>query len=106
MHALTVTLLSAASAEEAETLARTLVERRAAACVQIAPGITSHYVWQGQSCRTAEWLLFAKSTEEKWGAIEAIVREIHRYEVPEVVHVRAAGGLASYADWVRASVAS
>lgn len=92
------------SQREARRLARALVEQRAAACVNIVSGVESHYRWQDRLERAREWMLIIKTTATRRTAVETLVRELHSYQVPEIVFVNVAGGLAEYLDWVRESV--
>jgi periplasmic divalent cation tolerance protein len=85
----------------AEGLARALVEDRLAACVQMLPGMASVYRWQGAIERADEVLLLAKTWDDRLDALVATLRARHPYEVPEIMAVPAAGGLAAYLDWVR-----
>ena len=86
----------------ADRLAHELVEARLAACVQVLPGMTSTYRWQGAIERADEVLLLAKTWDDRLDALVATLRARHLYEVPEIMAVPAAGGLAAYLDWVRA----
>jgi periplasmic divalent cation tolerance protein len=86
----------------ADALARELVERRLAACVQVLPGVTSTYRWQGAIERADEVLLLAKTWDDRLDALVATLRARHPYEVPEIMAIPAAGGSAAYLDWVRA----
>ncbi|MDO4708736.1 MAG: divalent-cation tolerance protein CutA [Pseudomonadota bacterium] len=86
----------------AEQIASTLVEERLAACVNIVPGLTSIYRWQGRIARDTEWLLIIKTRSEKLDALRARLLALHPYELPELVAVQAADGLPAYLDWVRA----
>lgn len=70
---------------DAEGLARTLVERGVASCVNLVPGITSVYRWEGQIKSDAEQQLIIKTTRERLEALEAAIRELHPYDVPEFV---------------------
>lgn len=92
------------SAEIADALASALVERGAAACVNVVPGVTSIYRWQGEICRDAELLLLIKTTLEQAERLLKIVEEIHPYEVPEVLWTAVDQGSESYLDWLRQSV--
>lgn len=90
------------SHECAESIASALVEEHLAACVNIVPGLTSIYRWQGRIARDAEWLLIIKTRSEKLDALRTRLVELHPYELPELVAVQAADGLPAYLDWVRA----
>lgn len=87
--------------EDAERIARILVESRLAACVQIVGPIESVYRWKGQIETAAEWLCMIKSREESYGAIEQTIRSLHPYETPEIIAVAVAGGSRDYLDWLR-----
>ena len=87
-----------------ESLARILVEKRAAACVQIIPRIQSTYRWEGAIHTDEEALLVVKTLKSKLGEIGAILRESHPYELPELVFLPVADGLPEYLDWIRDSV--
>jgi periplasmic divalent cation tolerance protein len=89
----------------AERLAEALVARRLAACVNILPGLTSVYRWQGVVERSSEHLLLIKSTSDRYDALEAAIRELHPYELPEVIAVEAAAGLPAYLAWIAESTA-
>jgi periplasmic divalent cation tolerance protein len=86
----------------AETLARALVERRAAACVNLLAPCTSVYRWKGRVETTEEHPLFAKTTRDRYPVLERVVRELHPYELPEIIAVPLGGGLPAYLDWVAA----
>ena len=90
---------------DAERLARELVERSLAACVQIGPGVTSVYRWQGATEKSEERLLIIKSRRELFGAIEAAIKSRHPYEVPEIVALEVSAGHPPYLDWLAASTA-
>ena len=86
----------------AEHIARSLVDARLAACVNSMPGLVSTYRWQGEIERDDEWLLIIKTTTERLDALRARLLELHPYELPELIAVKAADGLAAYLDWVQA----
>lgn len=94
-----------AAGEVAASLARTLVERRLAACVNLLPGVRSIYAWQGEICDDAEVTLLIKTSATRMAALRAAICELHPYELPEVVAlpVDTAQSLAAYLQWVRAS---
>lgn len=84
----------------AGVLAAHLVEHRLAACVnQLAP-VHSVYRWQGQVEQATEVPLLIKTTRERYAAVEAAVRALHPYDVPELIGVPVEIGLADYLDWV------
>ncbi|MCL1818467.1 MAG: divalent-cation tolerance protein CutA [Spirochaetaceae bacterium] len=88
----------------AESLARILVEGRAAACAQIIPRIVSVYRWEGSVHTDEEALLVVKTLKSKLGQIRAILKENHPYELPELVFLPVTDGLQEYLDWIRDSV--
>jgi periplasmic divalent cation tolerance protein len=90
-----------ASKEDAERIAAALVERRLAACVQIVGPITSVYRWQGKTETSSEWLCVAKTQQSLYGQVEAAIRELHSYEVPEIVATPIVAGSENYLNWVR-----
>ena len=99
-----VVLCAVSGVEDAEFLARELVERRLAACVNIVPGVTSLYRWRGEVEKSDEVLLVVKTTAERFEALrEAIVAQ-HSYELPEVVSFEIRSGHAPYLAWLEESV--
>ena len=96
---------TAPSREEADRIAQTLVERRLAACVQIAGPVESHYRWKGALERSTEWLCLIKTRRANYAAVEAAIRANHSYEVPEIIACPIETGSASYLDWLRAETA-
>ena len=86
--------------DRAAGLARTLVEERLAACVNVHGPMMSTYRWQGRVEVEAERQLAIKTTRARRGALEARLRALHPYELPEFVVIDAAGSEA-YARWVR-----
>ena len=96
--------VTAPDAVTASRLARTLVDERLAACVQVLPGITSVYTWQGRVETADEHLLLIKSTRDLFDAICARVRSEHPYDTPEVVALPVHAIDPRYAAWLTASV--
>jgi periplasmic divalent cation tolerance protein len=88
-------------ADVAESLAEALVEARLAACVNILPGVRSIYQWQGRIERDAEALMLIKTTRARLDALVARIRELHPYDVPEVIAHPITAGHVSYLEWVR-----
>jgi periplasmic divalent cation tolerance protein len=99
-----IALSTASSHEEAERIARTLVERRLAACVNLIPNLTSIYRWQGAVESQSEILLLIKTSALSLPALEAALRELHSYQVPEFVVLSIESGSAAYLSWLTASV--
>lgn len=96
-----VVLVTAPDAEVAERLARTLVDERLAACVNAVPAVRSFYRWEGRVEDASEVLLVVKTRADRTAALAARVREIHPYELPEVLELPAVGGSPAYLDWLR-----
>jgi periplasmic divalent cation tolerance protein len=96
-----VVLMTAPDVETGEKLARALVEARLAACVNVVPGVRSIYRWQGEVQSEAEVLLVAKTRADRTAALTTRVRDLHPYDVPEVLELCAGGGHLAYLDWVR-----
>lgn len=99
-----IVFITAGDAAQAEELARGLVEARLAACVNIVPGVTSFYRWQGEMQKDQELLLIAKTRFDRLEALAKFVKERHSYEVPETIAVTVVGGNAAYLDWLTDSV--
>lgn len=90
-----------ASQAEAERLARALVERRLAACVQISGPINSIYHWQGKIEVSAEWRCEVKTLRSVYPAVESAIRALHSYDVPEILAVPLAAVSADYLAWLQ-----
>ncbi len=96
-------LLATTTAPERETadrIARALVERRLAACVQALGGLRSCYRWQGRVEEAEEVLLLIKTTERLFPRVGELLKELHPYEVPELVAVPIAAGSPDYLAWM------
>ena len=85
---------------DAQTIARALTENRLAACVQIIGPITSTYRWQGEIETAEEWLCLIKSRRDLYEALEEVIREVHPYDVPEILAVPVVAGSEDYLDWL------
>jgi len=84
----------------AENLARTLVEKRVAACVNILAPCRSVYRWKGQVEQEDEHPVLIKTTRDAYAALESAIRQAHPYELPEIVAVPIERGLPAYLDWL------
>jgi len=104
MSRLVQVITTTASCEEAERIARALVEGRLAACVQVLGPITSIYRWEGAVETSQEWRCEAKSREDLYDEVEKAIRRLHSYQVPEILAVPIAAGSADYLAWLNAAV--
>lgn len=95
-----VIFITASSEEEAKSIGDNLVEERLAACVNIVSGLRSLFVWKGEVCDEEEVFLMVKSRRKLIEKIVARVREIHSYEVPEVIALPVVGGSEDYFQWM------
>lgn len=96
-----VVLVTVGSRREGETIARQLVEEKVAACVNLLGPLRSTYWWQGAVEEAEEYLLVIKSRAGLLPALAERVRELHSYEVPEVLAVPVLGGSEPYLAWLR-----
>ena len=99
-----VVLTTAASAEEAARLGRTLVEERLAACATLLPGAQSIYRWRGEVEQTAETLLLLKTKAGRLPALQSRLKELHSYETPEFLVLSVESGSRDYLEWLTASL--
>jgi periplasmic divalent cation tolerance protein len=100
-----IVVLSACDSEEsAAGLARMLVERRLAACVNIVAGARSVYRWQGKIEEAGEWLLVIKSRRDLFAQVREAIAAEHSYEVPEVIALPVVEGSEAYLAWVDRSL--
>lgn len=98
-----VVLITAASREEADRIARRLVEDRLAACVNIVPQVRSLFVWEGRLSQEDEVLLVVKSRRTRFQQLTTAVKRLHSYSVPEIIALPVVMGSADYLRWVSES---
>jgi periplasmic divalent cation tolerance protein len=98
-HAVII-LVTAPDAETASAIGRALVEERLAACANVIPGLRSTFRWEGKVQEEAEVLMLVKARRADVQAISTRVRELHPYEVPEVVATDIVAGLDAYLEWI------
>ena len=98
-----VVLSTVARAEDGERIARELVTRGLAACVNLVPGLVSIYRWKGAVEREEERLLVIKTRRETFAALRDALVALHPYEVPEVIALPIIDGHAPYLDWLDAN---
>jgi len=101
-----VVLINAASAEQALEIARAVVEERLAACANIISPIRSIYRWHDAVQDETEHMMLVKTRAELFAKLELRVKELHSYEVPEIVALPIVEGAQSYLDWVFESTAA
>eukprot|EP00879_Flechtneria_rotunda_P005888 GHRR01006194.1.p1 GENE.GHRR01006194.1~~GHRR01006194.1.p1 ORF type:complete len:183 (+),score=52.40 GHRR01006194.1:129-677(+) len=97
---LLVVYVTAPNADVAEKIANKLVEQQLVACVNVLPGITSIYRWQGKVEKDSEVLMILKTQGALLDKLTAKVRELHPYDEPEVIGLPIIGGSPSYMQWV------
>ena len=99
-----VIVLTTITEEHADALARALIDERLAACVNVHAPMRSTYRWKGEVESDAERQLVIKTTANRIGALEAQLRKIHPYELPEFIVVRAEHASEAYEAWVAENV--
>lgn len=87
--------------KDAKRIAQEVVKKRLAACFQIVGPISSIYHWKGKVARSEEWLCLIKSRSELYKMIEKTIKEIHPYEVPEIIAVPIVKGSKDYLTWLK-----
>ena len=97
-------LCTCPDSQVAEQLATSLVEQSLAACINIIPGLTSIYRWQGKLEKGTEVLLLIKTIREHYAAVEAAIRQQHPYELPEIIAVTLDEGSSDYLRWITTSL--
>lgn len=96
-----IILVTTGSESEAEKIAHTLVEERLVACVNILSPVRSIYRWEGKVQDDREWLLIIKTRASHFAAVEARVKALHSYQVPEVIALPVVDGSEKYLGWIK-----
>jgi periplasmic divalent cation tolerance protein len=99
-----VVVTTVGTEEQAYLIAREIVARRQAACVNILPGIRSIYRWKGKICKDGELMLLVKTLEGEFDGVAATIRELHSYELPEILSFNVSHGERGFLDWIAGSV--
>ena len=99
-----VVVTTVGTEEQAYLIAREIISRRQAACVNILPGIRSIYRWKGKICKDGELLLIVKTLEGELDGVMATIRELHSYELPEILSFQVDHGEEGFLGWIAASV--
>lgn len=94
-----VVILSTVPQEKSEAMARALLDKRLVACINTLP-VRSFYHWKGEFCDDQEQLLILKTTQKKVEKVIAAIKEMHPYEVPEIIALPVIAGHAPYLAWV------
>ena len=97
-------LSTAGSEKEGHRIGKILVEKGLAACVNVIPGITSFFFWEGKLCKDKEVMLLIKTTKRNLREITNNIIKIHSYSVPEILFVKIEKGDKKYLDWIRETV--
>ncbi len=92
--------------EQADVIARRLVEDKLAACVQVAGGVESFYSWKGKVERSREFLCLIKTREDLFTRVTAVIKTLHSYEVPEIIAVPIIDGDRDYLVWLTDTLGS
>ncbi len=95
-----VVLCTCPDMDSARRIADALLDQRLAACVNILPGVTSRYRWQGTVEESSETLLLIKTTRARYPTLERTLVSLHPYELPEIIGVPVEQGLAGYLAWI------
>ena len=101
-----VVLSTCGSADEAAKIARSLVEKKLAACVNVMPAVRSFYRWKGVVEDEQESLLVIKSSRALFNDLRVEIERLHSYEVPEVIAVPIVDGLEGYLEWLDRELAA
>ncbi len=99
-----VVLTTAATREEAERIARALLEEKLVACVNIVDAVKSLYWWRGTIETSNEVLLVAKTRADKLPGVEKTIKSLHSYEVPEIIALPVVSGSDEYLEWLDQSI--
>ena len=93
-------LTTVLSREEADKLAAALVESRLVACVNISSSVTSVYHWKGDVCKDEEFMLFMKTEKALYREVEEEIKQLHPYELPEIIAIPIESGSKEYLSWI------
>jgi len=99
-----VVVTTVGTEDQANLLAREIVARRQAACVNILPGVRSFYRWKGKICQDGELMLIVKTQESEFEGLKATIRELHTYELPEILAFAVSQGSQDFLGWIAGSV--
>lgn len=101
---LTVVMTTVPDLNLANDIAKTLVEEKLAACVQVLPTMTSTYIWDGKLCRESEHLVLIKTIASNYESLAARLISLHPYEVPEIIALPAIAVAQNYLLWAKSNL--
>jgi len=101
----TLVMVTASSREEAEKIATTLLERKLIACANILGPVSSRFWWQGKIDSAEEYMIFMKTKRELFDQVADNVKQLHSYEVPEIIALPIVEGAKPYLEWINSSLA-
>jgi periplasmic divalent cation tolerance protein len=99
-----IVFVTCESKEQAETIAQSVVSDQLAACVNVVPGVRSCYVWERKLTWSDELLLLIKTTRGRFDQLQDRIKELHSYEVPEIVAVNIDDAFDKYIEWIDSGV--
>lgn len=102
---ITVILTSVGTEQQAVEISEELITRRYATCVNIVPCLRSIYRWKGKVCEDTEYLLLIKAPASRFDAISETIRELHSYELPEIMALSVEQAEQAFRQWIVNSVA-
>ncbi|ACB49477.1 probable divalent-cation tolerance protein [Crocosphaera subtropica ATCC 51142] len=96
----TVVITTTSKKEDANQIAKTLLEKKLAGCIQILGPISSHYYWKNELCIDEEWICLIKSSQNNYQTLEKAIQDIHPYDVPEIISLPIVEGSQGYLSWL------
>ena len=99
-----ICLVTAPDIKTARHLVRAVLLKKLAACANLVPGVESHYWWQGKLEKGREVLIFFKTTQARLSKFEAVIRENHPYDTPEIIALSIDSGYERYLSWITQNV--
>ena len=100
----TLIMVTASSKEEAEKIATTLLERKLIACANILGPVSSRFWWQGKIDLAEEYMIFMKTKRELFDQVADSVKQLHSYEVPEIIALPIVEGAKPYLEWISSNL--